>query len=87
MSVSVKSLANVERVVGLLRDNPDCALTVREVAESTGLQADEARAYLDDLAAHRLAVKEVANGVGRYLFASAHQRAARSYEHERCSGL
>ncbi|KAB8141315.1 hypothetical protein F8S13_19665 [Chloroflexia bacterium SDU3-3] len=81
MSVSVKTLANVERVVGLLRDNPGCALTVREVAESIGLNADEARAYLDDLAAHRLAIKEVAaNGVGRYLFASAYQRAARSYE-------
>lgn len=64
-----------ETIVNLLRDNPGIHMTLGDIADETGLPADELAANLEDLINHNLIVRELtADGLDTYRFPDEFQR-------------
>lgn len=64
-----------ETIVNLLRDNPGVMMTLGDIADETGLPADELAANLEDLLGHNLIVRELtSDGIDIYRFPDEFQR-------------
>ncbi len=69
------SSENAELIINLLRNNPGVSMTLGEIADETGLPAEDVGAYLADLANRPFVVQDTTpDGLDVYRFPDELQR-------------